>query len=131
MSHVTGFGGVFFKSKNPEAIRDWYVEHLGLPKSPDGFVVFRWREGGDGEEPGSMASTVWSPFPADTTYFEPSPAPFMINFRVRDLDAALADLRAKGVWVDERIEDSELGRFGWILDPDGNRIELWQPPEGY
>lgn len=127
MERVTGIGGIFFKSGDPKALAAFYRDHLGMEPSFEHGVVFRWRE--EGEE-GGAGSTVWSAFAADTKYFEPSRAPFMINFRVRDLDLMLAQLRAAGVAVDERIEASEFGRFGWFMDPDGNRVELWQPPAG-
>jgi uncharacterized glyoxalase superfamily protein PhnB len=89
-----------------------------------GGARFVWRE----HDPRGDASTVWSVFPIDTKYFAPSEAPFMVNFRVDDLDAMLAQLRASGAAVADRIEDSEYGRFGWVTDPEGNKIELWQPP---
>lgn len=127
MERVTGIGGIFFKSSDPKALAAFYRDNLGMDPSFENGVVFRWREEG---QPGRAASTVWSPFAADTKYFEPSRATFMLNFRVRDLDTMLAQLRAAGVAVDERIEESEYGRFGWFMDPDGNRVELWQPPEG-
>jgi catechol 2,3-dioxygenase-like lactoylglutathione lyase family enzyme len=125
MERVTGIGGIFFKSSDPRALAAFYRDHLGMDPSFEHGVVFRWREEG-----GQGGSTVWSPFAADTRYFEPSRAPFMINLRVRDLDKMLTQLRAAGVAVDEKIEASEFGRFGWFMDPDGNRVELWQPPEG-
>ncbi|MDB4966370.1 MAG: Glyoxalase/Bleomycin resistance protein/Dioxygenase family protein [Myxococcales bacterium] len=125
MEKVTGIGGVFFKSKDPKALQAWYAERLGVPVHADGAVVFEWE---DPAHPTRKGQTVFAPFAADTKYFEPSSAPFMINFRVRDLDAMLAQLRAAGATVDEKIEASEYGRFGWAMDPDGNRIELWEPP---
>ncbi len=122
---VIGIGGVFFKSSNPDLLRAWYVEHLGLPLDASGYVVFA----GTVKEPsGATSHTVWNPFPADTDYFEPSKAPFMINFRVADLDALLKQLKEEGVKVDPKRDDSEFGKFGWIMDPEGNRIELWEPP---
>lgn len=131
MERVTGLGGVFFRSRDPDALRDWYTEHLGLPKTPlegDTTVVFRWR---DHEAPDSPGSTVWAPFADDTEYFGRPENRWMLNFRVRDLDAMLDQLRAAGATVDEKIESMEgFGRFGWFEDPEGNRIELWEPPEG-
>ena len=124
MKRVTGIGGIFFKAKNPDDLQAWYTRHLGLPTDENGFVQFQWRE----EKTGQPASTVWSPFPADTRYFDPSAAPFMINYRVPDLRRLLAELKAEGVAVEERMEESEFGRFGWVMDPEGNRIELWEPP---
>jgi predicted enzyme related to lactoylglutathione lyase len=124
MERVTGIGGIFFKAQDPAKLLAWYQEHLGLAPDAYGSVVFRWAEGAPAGEGGS---TVWAPFPQDTTYFAPSPAPFMINYRVADLDAMLAQLRAAGVTVDERVEEAPFGRFGWAMDPEGNRFELWQP----
>jgi predicted enzyme related to lactoylglutathione lyase len=126
MKRVTGIGGIFFKSTDPEKLAAWYQDHLGLPAAEQGAILFRWREA---DNPDRQGYTVWAPFPADTGYFDPSPAPFMINYRVANLDAVLEQLRREGVEVDDKIEDSEYGRFGWIMDPEGNRIELWQPPE--
>ena len=126
MQHVLGIGGIFFKADDPEKLGAWYREHLGLDVEEYGGVTFR--EGSSETTPARQAYTVWSPFPADTDYFAPSKKSFMINFRVTDLDALLAKLRAEGVAVDERTEKSEFGYFGWAMDPEGNRIELWEPP---
>ena len=126
MKRVTGIGGIFFKAKDPEGLKKWYQHHLGVPSDSTGGVAFPWRED---EHPEKIGITVWAPFPADTQYFHPSTAPFMINYRVTDLDGLLAQLRAEGVWVDERIETYDYGRFAWIADPEGNRIELWEPVE--
>ncbi|HEV2842893.1 MAG TPA: VOC family protein [Chthoniobacterales bacterium] len=128
MKHVTGIGGIFFKANDPEKLTEWYRKHLGLEVEAFGGVVFRDNEASAGG-PQRQAHTVWSPFPADSDYFAPSEKPFMINFRVIDLDALLAQLRRDGVEVDERTDKSEFGYFGWAMDPEGNRIELWQPPE--
>ena len=129
MKHVIGIGGIFFKANDPEKLGEWYRKHLGLEVEGFGGVIFR--EGGPSDEqsPKQQAHLVWSPFPADTDYFAPSEKPFMINFRVNELDALLAQLRREGVTVDERTEKSEFGYFGWAMDPEGNRIELWEPPE--
>ena len=130
MERVTGIGGIFFRSKAPDAIRRWYEANLGLPAGTgdDPTVVLRWREYDDPERPGS---TVWAPFDAETDYFGRRENAWMINFRVRDLDAMLAQLRAAGATVDERIETlAGFGRFGWFEDPDGSRVELWEPPTG-
>jgi len=121
MAKVTGLGGIFFKSCDPAALSAWYAKHLGLKVEDWGGVRFNEDE----KRPGYA---LWSPFAADTTHFAPSTQPYMLNFRVDDLDALLTQLRADGVVVDERIEQSEFGRFGWIMDPEGTRIELWQPP---
>ena len=127
MKHVLGIGGIFFKAQDSDKLAAWYKGHLGLEVEEYGGVTFR--EGaGDDPAPKRQAHTVWSPFAADTDYFSPSEKPFMINFRVADLDALLAKLRAEGVTVEERTEKSEFGYFGWAMDLEGNKIELWEPP---
>jgi predicted enzyme related to lactoylglutathione lyase len=126
MKHVIGFGGIFFKAQDPEKLAAWYQDHLGLKVEDFGGVVFR--EGKETEGPKREAYLTWAPFPADTDYFAPSAKPFMINFRVADLDGLLRKLRAEGVSVDEKTDKSEFGYFGWAMDPEGNRIELWEPP---
>jgi predicted enzyme related to lactoylglutathione lyase len=127
MKRVTGIGGIFFKSKDPTALKAWYQQHLDIGAGADGGIVFEWREK---DNPDEVGMTVWAPFRDDTKYFDPSKASFMINYRVEDLDAVLAALRAEGVTVAEETDDSEYGRFGWVMDPEGNRLELWQPPAG-
>ena len=127
MKRVTGIGGVFFKSKDPKALGAWYKTHLGLNVEEWGGAAFRWK-GPDNPEGGG--TTIWNPFAADTGYFAPSTAPFMINYRVEDLHALLAALRAEGVQVEDKVDESEYGKFGWVIDPDGNKLELWQPPAG-
>lgn len=124
---VTGIGGVFFKARDQVRLGEWYRRHLGVEVQQGGFAVFRWREHDDPAVPGA---TVWSVFPEDTEYFGSREQRAMINYRVRDLDAVLAALRSEGVAVDEKVEESAEGRFGWITDAEGNRIELWQPPPG-
>jgi predicted enzyme related to lactoylglutathione lyase len=114
---VEGIGGVFFRTEDPDALRAWYAEHLGIDMEDFG-TVFTAKEGDQ---------TVWAPFPADTAYFGPGPQQQMVNFRVRDLDSMLEQLRAGGVEVDERVEEMEFGRFGWAHDLEGNRFELWEP----
>ena len=121
MAQVTGVGGIFFKSRDPQALSAWYAQHLGFKVEEFGGVQFY----DDNARPGF---TLWSPFKQDTKYFEPGTKDFMINFRVDDLHALLAQLRAAGVEVDAKVDESEYGRFGWIMDPDGNRVELWEPP---
>jgi len=113
---VTGLGGVFFRAKDPDKLLAWYREHLGIPALEDGYLALP-----DSRE------ILWTPFPDDTTYW-PADKQVRVNFPVRDLDAMLAQLRADGVEVDDRVEDIEAGRFGWAVDPEGNRFELWQPP---
>lgn len=124
-ARVTGLGGVFFKARDPQALGRWYAEHLGLPVADWGGAVFPWKEA----DSGRPAYSVWSPFRHDTEYFQPGDRDYMINLRVDDLDALLAQLRAEGCEVLERREDSEFGRFGYVLDPEGQLVELWQPPE--
>jgi predicted enzyme related to lactoylglutathione lyase len=118
---VMGIGGVFFKAKDPEALGRWYAEHLGIALEDFGGATFRWQ--GEG-------TTVWSPFPADTEYFGRGDQQGMVNYRVADLDAMREQLRAAGAEVDDRVEEHEYGRFGWAVDPEGNRFELWEPPAG-
>ena len=125
---VTGIGGIFFRSKDPDNLQQWYQEHLGIAPSDDGVVQFWWRDHDDAAKPGH---TVWHPFPSDTAYFGPTANQFMINYRVEDPDALLAELKAAGVEVDSNREESEFGRFGWAVDPEGNRFELWEPPPGH
>jgi predicted enzyme related to lactoylglutathione lyase len=123
MERVLGFGGVFFKARDPKVLAAWYREHLGVPVEP-GQTYGAFTSAAAGEQ------AAWSAFPADTKYFGPGPAPFMVNYRVRNLDALLAQLRAAGTPVDDRVEDyGDLGRFGWATDPEGNRFELWEPHE--
>ena len=121
MAKVTGLGGIFFKSRDPKALAEWYATHLGLSVEEWGGVRFE-------DDETRRGYTVWCPFANDTNYFAPSTQSHMVNFRVDDLDGLLASLRAAGVTVDERVEESEFGRFGWVMDPEGARIELWQPP---
>ena len=118
MARVTGIGGVFFRARDPERLRAWYAEHLGVELEDFGGVVFRAQEGDE---------TVWhaSDFPAD--YYGAGELGLMVNYRVDDLDGLLAGLRAAGVEVLDRVSDEENGRFGWAVDPEGNRFELWEP----
>jgi predicted enzyme related to lactoylglutathione lyase len=115
VERVVGIGGVFFRARDPEALRAWYAKNLGVDVQDWGGAAF---EGGQ---------TVWSIFADDTEYFGPSGQQSMVNYHVRDLDAMLEQFRAAGVDVDPKIDESELGRFGWATDPEGNRFELWQP----
>ncbi|MFP4004656.1 MAG: VOC family protein [Alphaproteobacteria bacterium] len=124
MKRVTGLGGVFFKCGDRAALTEWYRKHLGLEISGAGAWDFEWREA---KEPERMGRTVFAFFDPDTDYFDPSGKDLMFNFRVDDLDAVLAALRAEGVEVDDRVEEYPYGRFGWITDPEGRRIELWEP----
>ena len=127
MKRVTGIGGVFFKSKDPKALATWYKTHLGIEVEDWGGAAFRWTSQ---DNPQGVGTTVWSPFAADSSYFAPSSASFMINYRVEDLHGVLAALRAEGVTVEENVDESEYGKFGWVIDPEGNKLELWQPPAG-
>ena len=119
---VTGIGGIFFKVRDVARMTAWYREHLGIC-TEDGHADFVWREN---DRPDAIGRTVWSVFPADTDYFGPARSAFMINYRVSNLDRMLAQLRQSGVAV-EKIEDNDYGRLAWITDPEGNRIELWEP----
>jgi catechol 2,3-dioxygenase-like lactoylglutathione lyase family enzyme len=118
--HVTGIGGVFIKSDNPKALADWYRDVLGLNVESWGGAKLAY------DAPGHPAVTVWSPFPASTNYMAPSTREFMINFAVDDLDAIVARLESKGVTVLRRDDTDPNGKFAWILDPDGTKVELWQ-----
>jgi predicted enzyme related to lactoylglutathione lyase len=126
MKRVTGLGGLFFKSKDPKSLYEWYEKHLGIQREHHGEgVVFHWR---DTDDPQKTGLTAWSIFPQDTQYFNPSTAPFMMNFRVENLDALLRVLKEEGVTIDPKVEEYDYGKFAWIMDPEGNRIELWEPP---
>ncbi len=127
MKRVTGVGGVFFKASDPKALGDWYRRHLGMNVEEWGGVAFRWVTP---ENSKGVGTTVWSPFKEDTSYFAPSEKSFMVNLRVEDLHALLKVLREEGCAVDEKVEESEYGKFGWVMDPEGNRVELWEPPAG-
>ena len=127
MKRVTGIGGIFFKAKDPKALSEWYRVHLGIPVEEWGGAAFRWA---NESNPAGTGTTIWNPFQDDTAYFSPGKASFMVNYRVDDLHALPAQLRAEGCKVDEKIEESAYGKFGWVQDPEGNRLELWQPPEG-
>ena len=120
MQRVLSIGGVFFKARDPAALAAWYREHLGVPVEPG--QCHGPFAGAD-----AQGTTVWSTFADDSDYFGDPAARCMINYRVADLDAMLAQLRAAGATVDERIQDEDYGRFGWAVDPEGNRFELWEP----
>jgi predicted enzyme related to lactoylglutathione lyase len=127
MKRVTGVGGIFFKSDDPEITYQWYEKHLGITRAADGSgVSFPWRKA---EDPDKTGMTIWSVFPRQSKYFGPGSSPFMINYRVDDLDGLLKALAAEGVQIDPHREEADFGRFAWITDPDGNRIELWEPPK--
>jgi len=118
---VTGVGGFFFKSENPQELKTWYKKHLGLSTDDYG-CTFWWKD-----KKGNDASTQWSPFAADTDYFNPSQKQFMQNFRVANLDSLLAKLTTEGITILGEPEAYDYGKFAWILDPEGNKIELWEP----
>lgn len=123
MKRVTSIGGVFFKCKDPDKIKDWYAKHLGLNTDKYG-TSFEWRQADDGTKKGF---TVWSPFKEDTKYFQPSEKEFMINYRVENLEQLVEELKKEGVTVVDEIETYEYGKFVHILDIEGNKIELWEP----
>ena len=123
MKRVTGIGGIFFKSRDPQKLKEWYQTHLGIECMPGNGAVFLWRD----DSPDGYS--VWSPFAADTKYFDPSPAPFMINYRVADLHALLGELKKEGVDIAGDMQEGEFGKFAWVMDPEGNRVELWEPPK--
>lgn len=127
MQRVTGIGGIFFKAKDPKALCAWYKQHLGIDVQEWGGTAFRWADE-SGKPVGG--TTIWSIGGADNDYYAPSTASFMINYRVADLHALLAALRSEGCQVLDKTDDSEFGKFGWVMDPEGNKVELWQPPEG-
>jgi predicted enzyme related to lactoylglutathione lyase len=123
MARVTGIGGVFLRSRDPKALAKWYAENLGVHLSDFNGAAFQWSD----EVPAGTGMTAWSAFPTDTQYFGEGQQAAMINYRVDDMDALLAALSAAGVWIDPKREDHSYGRFAWIKDCDGNRLELWQP----
>jgi len=123
MKRVTGLGGVFFKAEDRDRLMDWYRNHLGIDSDAWGFM-FRWKEN---DAPERAGYTVWSPFASDTEYFDPSTKPYMVNFRVDNLTALLDALEKEGVQIVGSIEEEENGKFAWILDPEGNKLELWEP----
>jgi len=125
MKRVIALGGIFFKAKDPKALYEWYRQHLGIESAADGSGAM-WR---DADHPEISGFNVWAIFPQQTKYFEPSQSSFMINFRVENLDELLRALREEGVQVDPKVEEYEYGKFGWIMDPEGNRVELWEPPK--
>ncbi|MCB1322196.1 MAG: VOC family protein [Leptospiraceae bacterium] len=154
MQRVTGIGGIFFKCADPARMREWYDRHLGIVSHPEAGAIFEWqptgssgpmaappRESANSENDTAADSgsatirsrsinkgfTIWSPFAQDTQYFNPSKSGFMINFRVRQLEELLVTLRAEGVTIVGEMETYEYGKFAWILDPEQNKIELWEP----
>ncbi len=127
MKRVTGIGGIFFKAKDPVALRAWYKQHLGVDVQEWGGAAFSWSDA-QGQPTGG--TTIWSIGLAEGDSFGPNGAPFMINYRVDDVQALLQALRDEGCHVLDRFDDGEYGKFGWVIDPEGNKVELWQPPAG-
>jgi predicted enzyme related to lactoylglutathione lyase len=127
MKRVTGIGGIFFKAHDPEALRSWYQRHLGIELLDWGGAVFTWTDA-NGQPTGG--ATVWTIKEANDDSFDPSSAPFMVNYRVADLHALRTALREEGCNVLNEVDETELGRFGWVIDPEGNKVELWEPPPG-
>jgi predicted enzyme related to lactoylglutathione lyase len=125
MKRATGIGGIFFKCEDPDKIRTWYQQHLGLNTDQYG-TTFEWRQAEDSTKKGF---TQWSPFKNDTKYFEPSAKEFMINFRVENLEWLVGELKKEGVNVVSEIENFEYGKFVHVVDPEGNKIELWEPAD--
>ena len=127
MKRVTGIGGIFFKAKDPKAMQAWYKQHLGIDVQPWGGAAFNWTDD-DGKPVGG--TTAWLIAPAESKSFAPSAAPFMVNYRVADVTALLKALREEGCNVLDKFDESEFGKFGWVIDPEGNKVELWEPPPG-
>jgi predicted enzyme related to lactoylglutathione lyase len=123
MKKVTGIGGIFFKCKDPNKVKEWYQKHLGLNTNPYG-ASFEWYEKADST---TKASTQWTPFAETTKYFEPSTKDFMINYRVENLVELVEELKKEGVTIVDKIETYDYGKFVHIVDPEGNKIELWEP----
>ncbi len=127
MKRVTGIGGIFFKAKDPKALQAWYKRHLGIDVQAWGGAAFKWTDG-EGKPVGG--TTAWSIGSMQSDHYAPSTATFMVNYRVEDLPSLVKALREEGCNVLEKIEESEYGHFAWVIDPEGNKVELWQPPPG-
>jgi predicted enzyme related to lactoylglutathione lyase len=125
MKKVTGIGGIFFKCKDPKAVNEWYKMHLGFDTTPYG-TSFEWREADDSTKKGL---TQWNTFPEKTKFFEPSTKDFMINYRVENLEALVDELKKENVTIVDKIESYDYGKFVHILDPEGNKIQLWEPKD--
>jgi predicted enzyme related to lactoylglutathione lyase len=123
MKKVTGIGGIFFKCKDPDKMKDWYKEHLGMDTNQYG-ASFEWRRD---EDPTKKGTTQWSPFSETTKYFDPSTKDFMINYRVEDLEGLVEQLKSEGVTIVDKIESYDYGKFIHIVDVEGNKIQLWEP----
>jgi predicted enzyme related to lactoylglutathione lyase len=127
MKRVTGIGGIFFKAKDAPALQAWYKRHLGIDVQEWGGAAFTWSDA-DGQPVGG--TTAWLINPAESNQFAPSKASFMVNYRVADLHGLVQALKEEGCEVLDKIDESEYGKFGWVIDPEGNKVELWQPPPG-
>jgi predicted enzyme related to lactoylglutathione lyase len=127
MQRVTGIGGIFFQAKDPATLCAWYKKHLGIAVEEWGGTAFRWVDA-DGKP--MAGTTVWSIGAAGNEYYAPSKSPFMVNYRVADVHALVALLKAEGCEVMPKIDESEFGKFAWVMDPEGNKVELWEPPAG-
>ena len=127
MRRVTGIGGIFFQAQDPKALWAWYKRHLGIDVQAWGGAAFTWT---DAHGKPTAGTTIWSVGAAGSGHFAPSTSSFMINYRVDDLAALLQALRDEGCHVLDKTDDSEYGKFGWVMDPEGNKVELWQPPAG-
>ena len=127
MKRVTGIGGIFFKAKDAPAMLAWYKRHLGMDVTQWGGATFSWS---DAEGKPAAGTTVWSINPAESDAFAPGKASFMVNYRVDDVYGLVKALKEEGCEVLDRIDDSEYGKFAWVIDPEGNKVELWQPPAG-
>jgi len=127
MKRVTGIGGIFFKAKDPKGLQAWYKRHLGIDVQDWGGAAFHWADD-DGKPVGG--ATAWLIDPADTDHFAPSTSSFMVNYRVADLRTLLNALKEEGCNVLDKLDESDYGKFGWVMDPEGNKVELWQPPDG-
>ena len=123
MKKVTGIGGIFFKCKDPNKMKEWYKTHLGLDAGPYG-ASFEWRESEDSTKKGT---TQWSPFAETTKYFDPSTKDFMVNYRVENLETLIEELKKEGVTILDKMETYDYGKFVHILDMEGNKVELWEP----
>ena len=127
MKRVTGIGGIFFKAKDAPALQAWYKRHLGIDVQEWGGAAFTWTDS-DGKP--AVGTTIWSVAPESSNQFAPSNASFMINYRVEDLHAVVEALKSEGCNVLDTIDESDYGKFAWVIDPEGNKVELWQPPAG-
>ncbi len=127
MKRVTGIGGIFMKAKDAPALRAWYQRHLGIDVQVWGGAAFSWAN--EAGEP-TGGTTVWSVVSQESDQFAPGNASFMVNYRVEDLLAVVKELRAEGCNVLDKVDDSEYGKFAWVIDPEGNKVELWEPPAG-